>query len=199
MNLQILNFWRVWENFEGGLDNIVRWYDGTGNMFRDDPENMLSRDFYDFNQVWRIQTQISSAICKKINKNHRPSQYVLDPPVRILAICDKMIRNVLCYFSFSFMYVRRIVVFWRIFVEIYAPEVIFFLLSKHKVQFWILSFNEYSTKNVSLQINTFFLCNYFLSAMSRDYASRDLNLFFHCLFDIVSRLINCKYSRLISE
>ena len=68
MNLQILNFWRVWENFEGGLDNIVRWYDGTGNMFRDDPENMLSRDFYDFNQVWRIQTQISSAICKKINK-----------------------------------------------------------------------------------------------------------------------------------
>ena len=68
MNLQILNFWRVWENFEGGLDNIVRWYDGTGNMFRDDPENMLSRDFYDFNQVWRIQTPISSAICKKINK-----------------------------------------------------------------------------------------------------------------------------------
>jgi len=76
MNLQILNFWRVWENFEGGLDNIVRWYDGTGNMFRDDPENMLSRDFYDFNQVWRIQTPISSAICKKIKKNRRPSQYV---------------------------------------------------------------------------------------------------------------------------
>jgi hypothetical protein len=38
-----------------GLDNIVRWYDGTGNMFRDDPEKMLSRDFYDFNQVNNIQ------------------------------------------------------------------------------------------------------------------------------------------------
>ena len=73
MNLQILNFWRVWENFEGGLDNIVRWYDGTGNMFRDDPEKMLSRDFYDFNQVWRIQTQISSAICKK---NQEKSQAI---------------------------------------------------------------------------------------------------------------------------
>jgi hypothetical protein len=62
---------------------------------------MISTRFDEF----KLQYPRPSA--KKSIKNHRPSQYVLDPPVRILAICDKIIEiHVLCYFSFlifSFM------------------------------------------------------------------------------------------------
>ena len=56
--------------------------------------SMISTRFDEF----KLQYPRPSA--KKSIKNHRPSQYVLDPPVRILAICDKIIENVLCYFSF---------------------------------------------------------------------------------------------------
>ena len=67
--------------------------------------SMISTRFDEF----KLQYPRPSA--KKSIKNHRPSQYVLDPPVRILAICDKLIENVLlCYFSFlifGFMYVSH--------------------------------------------------------------------------------------------
>jgi len=112
MNLQILNFWRVWENFEGGLDNIVRWYDGTGNMFRDDPENMLSRDFYDFNQVWRIQTPISSAICKKIKKNRRPSQYVFILQLEFLQFIIDLETFKVCFLSGEICKTKNISSIW---------------------------------------------------------------------------------------